>query len=174
MARYIFGMPLSNTGEVLLSWAITKLGVNTALTPRQALIGRVTLASAFANGSKAAASLSKRGPRAFVESTPHLLDAASFARFSCSSSRDWHQLTFGVVAATSSQKSMRAVRRNKSARRADPDLFRAGALPYLARGKPGATVTIRLQVLRDFVLAFVAPRIVLVAEKLSCGSRSSS
>src|ERR1022692_2655716 len=58
------------------------------------------------------------------------------------------------------------VRRNKSVRRADPDLLRAGALLYLARGKPRATVTTLLQVLRDLVLAFVAPRAVLVAENL--------
>jgi hypothetical protein len=58
------------------------------------------------------------------------------------------------------------VRRNKSVRREDPDLLRAGALLYMARGKPRATVTTLLQVLRDLVLAFVAPRAVLVAENL--------
>jgi Integrase core domain len=40
------------------------------------------------------------------------------------------------------------------------------ALAYLARGKRSATVTTLLQVLRDLVLAFVAPRAVLVAENL--------
>jgi len=56
--------------------------------------------------------------------------------------------------------------RNKSVRRPEPDLLPAGALLYLARGKPRATVTALLQVLRDLVLAFVAPRAVLVAENL--------